>query len=283
MSLPTYGAGPGIGARESSITEKAVVWGGVDFIRDVNNLLIDSTAVDAANSPVTELRAGLLLGKKTSDSMLYEWDAEAVDGTELVYGVLYRGISMLNASGVVEDKTGHVLLHDMGLIVADLLIKGTAFTSHADEHLARRQLAARGFRLDDDIHGGGRSLGTPIANLNITAATLTPTTAQNGYRFLLSNAASTTVTLPTLEPGLVYDFLRIGDEEMIIASAAGGDVIAGNDLAANSITFTTAGEHIGANVRVESIRYGTTLKWLVTIGVVPFGTANTGLTFGIAT
>lgn len=283
MPFPTAGAMPGMTARTDSTPEKSVIWSTENAIHDINNAIIGSAAVDAGATPTTDLRPGLLLGKKTSDSKLYQWDAEASDGTELVAGVLYRPRPMLDSSGSAEDKDGHILLGRMGLIAGDLLIKGTALTSHADEHVARRQLAARGFVLDDENAGAARFVGAALADLEVTGTTLTPTTAQNGYRFFLSNVASVTVTLPTLEPGLVYEFVRVANEELVINSAAGDDIIVGNDASADSITFTTANEHIGARVKLESVRYGTTIKWLASIPVTPFGTDNTGLTYGIGT
>ena len=67
-------------------------------------------------------------------------------------------------------------------------------------------------------------------------------------------------------------------------SAAGNDVICGNDLSATSVTFTTSGEHMGVLVRVESINVGTTLKWLMTLPNVPFGTeVGSVMSFAIAT
>lgn len=281
MSMPRAGTLPGISARVDTTPEKAVIWGNNFALNDVNSLFIGSSAVDATNTPTTTLRAGLLMGKKTSDSKLYQWDAEAVDGTELVAAVLYRGVSTLDEDGVAEDKAWYALLRDMPLLSGNLLIKGTALTGHADEMLARRQLAALGFRLDDELHNGGQALGTPLVNRLETGTTLTPTELQNGYRFILNNAAAVAVTLPAIHAGLVYEFLRIGDEELSISSAAGNDVINGNDAAGSSITFTTAGEHVGACVRVEAIRYGTTVRWLPSVRVVPFGTNNTGLTFGL--
>jgi hypothetical protein len=109
-------------------------------------------------------------------------------------------------------------------------------------------------------------------NVQAAGTTLAPSAAQSGSRFIVTNAASVTVTLPTLAENLVYEFLRAADEEMVIASAAGDDMVVGGDLSADSVTFTTAGQHIGAVVRVEGILVGTTPKWLVTIPTAPYST-----------
>lgn len=276
MGFPTAGGLPGIGSTITTAPEKVITFGPPSWKFDINNGHIDSTAVDAGNSPTTELRAGLIMGKQTSDGNYYQWDAEASDGTERARAILLRGLSMLNAQGVVEDKSWYMLLAG-GVKASDLLIKGSALVGHADEYLARRQLVNAGFVFDDDPNPNA------IVDMLVSGTTLTPTAAQRNYRFFLSNAASVTVTLPTIKAGLVYEFIRTGDEELVIASAAGGDMIVGNDPAANSLTYTTAGQHIGARVRVEAVRYGSTVKWLPNILVTPFGTTNAGLAFAIAT
>jgi hypothetical protein len=109
-------------------------------------------------------------------------------------------------------------------------------------------------------------------NVQAAGTTLAPSAAQSGSRFIVTNAASVTVTLPAVAENLVYEFLRAADEEMVITAASAGDLVVGGDLAANSVTFTTAGQHIGAVVRVEGILVGTTPKWLVTIPTAPYST-----------
>lgn len=280
-NLATYGGVPGISSIKQT-SEKVVWWGREERQIDISELLLDSTAVDAGNTPTTELRAGLLLGKKTSDGNLYQWDGDAIDGTEVVHGVLLRDISMLDVDGVAEDKYAHVLL--AGCVkAADLLIQGTLLSSHVDEHMARRQMVASGrFIFDDDYSPGGVFLGGAKKNkLAITNTTVSA--ADNGTRFI-ATTADATFTLPTLEYGLVFEFLRASDHEMVVASAAGDDMIVGNDLSADSVTFTTAGQQIGALIRVEAIYVNTTLKWLVTLGTPPFGTGLTGgFAYAIAT
>lgn len=128
----------------------------------------------------------------------------------------------------------------------------------------------------------GSGASQTMTNVQAAATTLTPTTAQSGSRFIVTNAAAVAITLPAVAEGLIYEFVRAADEEMVVASAAGDDMIAGNDLAADSVTFTTASQHIGAIVRVEGILVGTTAKWLVTIPQAPFST-GAPLTLGIAT
>lgn len=115
-----------------------------------------------------------------------------------------------------------------------------------------------------------------MLSVQAAATTLAPSAAQSGSRFVVTNVAAVAVTLPAVAAGLVYEFLRAADEEMVISSAAGDDMIVGHDVSADSVTFTTAGQQIGAVVRVEGVLVGTTPKWLVTLPLVPFGTGVTG-------
>jgi hypothetical protein len=72
---------------------------------------------------------------------------------------------------------------------------------------------------------------------------------------------------------------------MVVSSAAGDDVIVGNDTAADSITYTTTGQQIGAVVDVEAHYINTTtVRWLMTTPQTPFGTGLTGgFAYAIAT
>lgn len=256
-----FGALPGTGSTTET-AEKAIVWGPEALRIDFNNLVIDSTAVDAGNTPTTELRSGLLLGKKTSDGNLYQWNHDASDGTEIIAGVLFRDISMLAADGTVEDKQGFVLLAGP-LIAADLLVEGTALTSSANEYYARRQLALNGrFLLDDELLGLDVSLGPALRTLRVTGNT-TLVAADRGTLYLVDGAAN--MTLPTIKLGLVYEFFNCADSNMTITSAAGNDMITFNDVAASSVAFTTAGEKAGAHVRVEAVDLNGTLKWIVKV------------------
>lgn len=280
----TFGALPGIRTLTETV-ERAIWFGRQELNLDLTAYVIDSTTVDAGNTPTTDLRPGLIMGVQTADGNLRPWDPDAVDGTEIIAGVLNDAISMLDVNGTAEDKFGSKVMMKGGLWVPNLLIQGTAFTSHIGEHLAREQFGAMGkFFLSDEIDFPMAGKVGALRNIQSTGTTLTPTSAQNGTRFFMSNAASVTVTLPTLEPGLVYEFYRTGDEALIVASAAGDDCIVGNDLTADGVTFTTSSEHIGAWVRCESVYIATiTPKWLFSLPAAPFGTGTATLTYGIQT
>ena len=274
---------PGVGS-DRLVTESEIYWG-ADQARNAALWLgetISSTTLDAGNSPTHVLRPGLLLGKLTADGKLTEWDADATDGSQDLYGILDTEMRIQDFDGTVQDRLFRVLVGRAPIKPRKLLIQGSAFVTHADEYLARRHLARAGFVMDDDPFNYLSGLNQRIKR--VTGAADTLTAAENGCVIFYSNAASTTVTLPTLQAGIEFDLIREGDEEFVIASAAGDDIIAGNDLSADSLTFTTATEHIGVRVKVRGIYMGTTLKWLIELPNTPFGTAiGNAQTMSIAT
>lgn len=284
MGLDTYGAMPGV----SDLVESAEsqVWWGRDFVTLHADQVLGSASVDAGNTPTTTLRAGLVLAVKESDGLLYPFDPDATNGLQIAHAVLDRSISMLNNQGTAVNKQAHVLLAG-ALRGSKLLIEGTAFIGHTAEQMVRRQLEGTNrFFFDTKMRNGAAFLGGALANKSVDATggvTSTVAVADNGTRFI-SSGGDVEFTLPTLGEGLIYEFLQTTDHELVVASAEGDNMIVGNDLSADSVTFTTAGQQIGALVRVEGIRIGSTLKWLVTLPNAPFGTGLTGgFAYAIAT
>lgn len=277
---------PGQGAALMSADNREIFAQGFEATRSFyKSCLIDSSARDAVNSPTTLLRAGLLLGQITASGKFIQWDTAATDGTQNIAGVLKNETSVIDLSGTARSTVPPAIIQGLGLMNASqLLIKGSALVGHADEYLARRQLAQLGFWLDDDMSRSKAGLLPRF--LNATGTTLTVTAAQNGTKFFLSNAAAVAVTLPTLVVGLEYWFYRTADEEIVVASAAGDDIVVGNDLSADSVTITTAGQQIGQAIHIYStyIGAGVTPKWIIDFPVQPFGTGLTGgFAYSIAT
>lgn len=265
-------ATPGFGAAAYT-SEREILWGGSDLQIGIlrRNSIISGAARDAGNTPTTLLRRGLLLGKVDSTGELEEWDADASDGTQNIVAVLDISLKAQDFDANNTDRAFATLVR-APLIAAQLLIQGSAFVGHADEFLARRQLVAMGCVLDDDMQGFLAGRGDRVESNADTSDTLTA--SQNGMTLFYSNAAAVAVTLPAIKPGLQYDLIRTADEEFVVASAEGDNIVIGNDLSADSVTFTTAGEQIGAHVRVKSVYVATTLKWLIELPVKPFSTDN---------
>lgn len=273
---------PGVGS-ERATSESELLWG-ADHARNGAlwlSKVISGAARDAGNTPTTILRPGLLMGVVTSSGELEEWDADAADGTQDIAGILDVELRAQDFDATNQDRVFRALVARAPIKARKLLIEGSAFIGHAHEYLARRQLVGAGFIFDDDPLGYLAGQGKRVAH--VTGTTDTLTAAENGTTLFYNNAASVTVTLPAIKPGLEYTLMRVGDEEFIVTSGEGDNVVLGNDLSGDSITFTTAGEHLGAGVRVRSVYVNTTLKWLIEVIPTPLGVGLDAWTYAVAT
>jgi hypothetical protein len=270
---------PGIGA-DRTVAESELLWG-ADQARNGalwQSKVISGAARDAGNTPTTVLRPGLIMATLTSSGELEEWDGDASDGTQWIAGILDTELRAQDFDATNQDRVFRALVGRAPVKARKLLIQGAAFLGHADEYLARRMLRAAGFVLDDDPFGylAGEPHYDDCADANDTILA-----TQNGSTIFYSNAGAVAITLPTLQPGLEFTFIRTANEEMVVSSVAGDDIVVGNDLSADSITFTTGGEQIGAAVKVRSAYVGGTLKWIAELPYAPFGTGVNTLTFAI--
>lgn len=116
------------------------------------------------------------------------------------------------------------------------------------------------------VSSGATVSATVAANLvtwTETAKTgdYTVVAADTGTMFTTTGASGAVIfTLPTKAAGLRYRFLNVVDQNMTVASAGSADDIVGmNDVAADSIAFSTAGEKIGACLEVFC--NGAATKW----------------------
>jgi len=285
MASTTFQGGWGVPGAGDAIetSEREIFWGG-DWGKGqilTASASFATTLADAGNTPTTDIRPGLLVGKITSSGELAAWDADNSDGTQNIWGINFLDLRMIDFNSTAADRIAPVCLR-APLKASHLLIQGTALTSHVDEYLARRQLHALGCILDDDPHGFLAGAGGRIATVTGTTDTLTGD--ENGSTIFYSNAASVTVTLPTIAAGLEFLLIRTADEEFIVTSAEGDNIIVGHDLSADSVTFTTAGQQIGAAVKITGVYVGTTLKWVADLPTPPSGTGFTGgFAYSIAT
>lgn len=267
MSRVGYTGLPGVRAAVQNV-ESEIYWGGDDsriyILRQDANLV--STAVDAGNTPTTYLRKGLILGKVTASGKLKEWNPDGSDGSEIAIGILDLDVDMLEY-GAAADAWCRFAVR--GPIKAgSIRAEGTLIGSSTDGYLARRQLAAMGFVFDDDPQGLKSGL---VSRIQTKATDYTVVAADNGSVFH-AITANATFTLPALVPGLSFEFVRMSGHNLVVTSAEGDNIIVGNDLSADSITYSTANNLIGARVRVESMYVNGTLKWLAEIKPAPFST-----------
>ena len=269
---------PGTGALDIT-TEYEILWGG----DRAKGLVLEQSVVysgamrDAGNTPTTVIRAGLLMGKVTASGELEEWDADASDGTQALWGIVPYELRAQDFDANNADRVAPAIVR-APLKATSLLIQGTAFTTHVDEFLARRKLYAAGCVLDDDPFG--YQAGAGFRMQTITTEDHTITEAENGTTFFyeFAGAAASAITLPTIHPGLEYFLIRSANsaEDFVIASAEGDNVIVGNDMSADSVTWTTTGQMIGAGGRLRSLYAGTNLKWHLDLWTPAFGTGLTG-------
>ena len=267
---------PGMGSRAQSI-EYEILWGGdrgKGLVLEQNGNYRGEMR-DAGNTPTTVIRAGLLMAKLTSTGELEEWVSTATDGTQDIFGVTPYELRAQDFDATDQDRVAGIIVR-APFKASQLLIQGAAFVGHADEFLARHTLHGGGSVLDDDPQGhlAGASWRQKI---QLGATTVTLTTADNYTSFRVHSVA-TNFVLPAVKAGLKFRFLMGEDFEISISSAITTNFLHGGDVTQSGVTFTQAGEQIGAHVEVECMNIdvaGTnTLTWVPTLLTVPFSTDN---------
>src|SRR5207248_11269087 len=114
-------------------TENVFLWG-PDSWYLTKSIQIVSTTVDAGNTPTTDLRMGLVLGKITSTGKYTQYSGIATDGSQLPEGVLMHGVRMIDPlSGSAADQVG-------ALVVAGPVKGGNLFGL---DQMARAAMAGR--------------------------------------------------------------------------------------------------------------------------------------------
>lgn len=269
MAIRGYGAFPGFSAEYNDSTTD-IFWGGDMGRLDIlmMPMVLDGTIRDATNSPTTVLRPGLLLARNSSNKLV-AYDPTGTGGVQKAIAVLPVEIKVTDFFGVNQDRTLAVVVR--GPVRASKLI--------GLDYASRGQLADAGFRFDDNIQNDTYQYAQ-VTDLGDAAYTVSAN--ESGVLFVIRPTASRIVTLPACNPGLTYEFVNHGSATFVLTSAEGDNMIVGNDLEADSVSFATAGEIIGVTMRVTSIQFGSTKKWLVQQLTCP-PTAKTGTTATIVT
>ena len=234
--------------------EKQIHWAGPNGQDQSSHqkVNIDSTAVDAANTPTTTIRGGIMMSLLDADGNAYEYDPDHATGLDSPVGVLPQAVDMLGREGVVTDRFTKVATS--GLLKADQII--------GLDQQARARLIRNGFKFDTPISDGAAFLVHPRRIIpKITDYTVVA--ADHGSMFI-ATTADVDFTLPTLAVGLSFEFLRTDEFEMIITAPAANTIIVEGTGLATTLTWTTATEQIGARCRVLAINIATdTLAWAV--------------------
>ena len=250
--INTYGALPGINTQVTS--SEATVFVGRENRVEYGTIVLDSTAVDAGNTPTTTLRPGLVLGRITSSGNYKAYSVTATDGSEVARAVLDQGVTTLDNTGTAVAKEGHVVLN--AILNSGNLI-GLDYT-------ARQQLLASGrYGFSDDIGSGPVSLGRWEREIPKTA-NYTVVAADNGKLFTTTGATGEVdFTLPAIatSAGLAFEFLNTVDQIMKVISAEGTNIIWDGVTQFTSLAFSTASHKCGGHLQFTANKAGT--AWYV--------------------
>ena len=243
----TYGIVPGLTtARETY--EAEFRWGS-QFQGVFTNALIDGSTVDSGNSPTYELRPGLLLGQILSTGKYTNYSPTATNGSEVAAAVLIEALRMQTFEGVATDRFYAVLVG--GPVQASKILNL--------DLMARQQMDKFIF---DDIGVMQGNHWFPFKRFQTKTASYTVVAADNFTLFDNTGASgAVTYTLPTLANGYMFGFSGVADQNTVVASAAGDDMVVFNDASADSVAFSTSGEKIGGLFVVFSNPGAT--KWIV--------------------
>ena len=210
-------------------------------------ITLNGTAVDTGNTPSTTLRGGNLLAVVDATGKIDTYSPDANDGRQIAVGILEHAQDML-VGGVATDRFTQMLVH--GLVRESELLN---LDPRGKQQLGQRFVFDRETSPQAGVLLHPRGVYRKSANYTVVAG-------DNGLLFLAT--AAVTFTLPTKQNGLAFRFQQTADGNLVIAGA--GDIVHKNNAAANTVTFSTAGEKIGSQVLVECVyTAAATLKWLV--------------------
>ncbi len=225
-----YSAMPGLSA--AAVTaERSCLWGGTNF-HLIKGVAIDSAAVDAGNTPTTELRHGLLMGIVTATGLAKQYDPTATDGTNFVAGVLLEARRMTDNDAAAVQRMGMLLVS--GPVRASQLL--------GLDMQARRQMHGR-FVFDDRLFG---AQGGWLEMIPKTADYTVVNDQDNDVCFTTRGAAgAVNFTLPaTISRGQRFGFASEANQNMTVTAPA-AKLVTFNNVAATSVALSTAGQKIG--------------------------------------
>lgn len=250
MRTDVYGLPPGV-TQAVETYEAAFTWGPRGLGRIAGGV-IDSGATDPTNGTTTfELRPGLLMGQKTSNGAWTNYSPTATDGSEVAAGVMLCGMRM------TDILTQQGVARFYGVLIGGPV---QAAKIIGLDQMARQQMSGT-FWFDDNLGYPGnhwypwKRLQTKATNYSVTA---------NDNNSLFDNTGATgtvTFTLPPIANGYYFGFRGVANQNFAVTSFEGGNIIALNNATANTLTFSTGGQKIGALAIVYSDQSGT--HWIV--------------------
>jgi hypothetical protein len=209
---------------------------------------VNGSAV-AANSPVTTLRAGIVLGKNLTTGKLIQTTGQ----TYAAVGICGAPVNMLVGTTATDRD---VVYLTGGQVRASLMYNLT--------YLSAIQLYNRGFFFDDDRlnFNGSTPRAQVVAAADPTAAVLT-TGTQNGFLFLCTSGGAMDFTLP--DPVAAIMGLSFFVTEVIASTAV--TLKTASNGATSFVTAAGADAQTAAVVgvtRIECIYTSVSYRWAIT-------------------
>lgn len=229
-----------------------VEWGNTAR-RQFRPAVISGATRDAGNTPTTLLRPGLILAATTAlPDTLIPWAPTATDGSQHIKAVLIDGQDTQFAGSNADRYIG--ALYAGNVKASKLIVPGQSsagLSGQTYEYVAYN-LMRENFRFDTPSPvppGRWRRVRTVTADYTVTAA-------DSGTMFVSRGTGAVVFTLPTLLEALEFGFFNAVDYDMTVASATTGKLITFNDIAANSVAFSTSGEKIGGSLEILGLADG---------------------------
>lgn len=229
---------PGFQA-ETMTVENNFLWGNIDIVLR-KPIKLKSTTIDSGNSPTTDLRAGLALGRVTATGLHKDYDPTATDGSEIFQGFLMSNTNMLDSAGTASERVpvGGMVVGNAGIKVNNV---------YGLDAIARRQAVGR-FYFDDDLPG----LGSAFRLVAAKTADYTVVNDTDNNKVFTNQGAGGAVnfTLPaTLKRGQRWLFYCEAGQTITI-TAPSGKLVAFNNAGATSIALSTSSEKIGGSIEI---------------------------------
>lgn len=240
-----YGNPPGMGVVQETY-EAAFTWG-PPYRLIFTNGWIDANAIDPGNTPTYKLRPGLVMGQITATGRWTNYSATATDGSNVARGVLVTGLRMQDVFSGLNTQKFYAILIAGGVQTAKLL---------GLDQMAQSQMAPW-FQFDQNLTGLNDfeflNFVSKTANYQLLGSDNLTEFNNNGA------LGAVTFTLPPILPGYKFGFRVYADQNFLITSSEGGNIIALNNAVANTLAFQTASQRIGGGLKVYSNALGT--KW----------------------
>jgi hypothetical protein len=241
-----YGTMAGVGTTYETF-EAAFCWGKYTTLY-TPPMVINQNCVDAGNTPTWELRIGLVMGQITATGQWTAYGASNTDGSQVARGVLPVCLRM-------QDLLGNVRTMNYGVMVGGGVIGANLIGL---DNQARAQMRSH-FIFDDDYAG---RITFPWLYTMAKTAAYQVLASDNGALFSNSGATgSVTFTLPPIANGYNYGFFVTANQNVIVSSTEGSNIVVEGNASASNVGIETGGDLYGGSLRFYTNSGAT--KWHV--------------------